>query len=116
MEHAESMYWLADALVPLTNRFGDELALWRDENLVHWSYDGHAAIVELCPGGALEATFVERPSTDQVTGSPAVAVYRGQSPYRLSPEGCSHMVSDMIAFFSGTREPRFTFVSAYATE
>jgi hypothetical protein len=40
-------------------------------------------------------------------------VYRARSrSYRLTREGSSHMVADMIAFFSGIREPRFTFVNA----
>jgi hypothetical protein len=32
--------------------------------------------------------------------------------YQLTVDGCRSMVSDMSAFFSGEREPFFTFVEA----
>jgi hypothetical protein len=31
----------------------------------------------------------------------------------LTPEGSEAMVADMMAFFSGVREPQFCFVNAY---
>jgi hypothetical protein len=113
MLDSESLRWMADLGDTLTSTFGDGITLARHGNAVQWSYAGQSAVVELRPGGALEATFVARPVLDGVTSSAVAGVYRNTgSRYRLSPEGCSRMVSDMVDFFQGTREPRFTFVNA----
>jgi hypothetical protein len=104
----------AAATAPLTQQFGDRLTLWREGNRVQWSCEGRSAIVELQGDGALDATFVDAPAIDEVTGEHVVAIYRRSSAiaYRLTADGCGRMVDDLAAFFSGTREPRFTFVAA----
>lgn len=112
----ESVRWLAEAITPLTSKFGDRLSLFRDGERVQWTFEGQAAIVELRSEGALEATFVDRPTVDAVSGTAAYAVYRNLGlGYALTAEGCRRMVSDMVDFFSGVREPRFAFVDARAT-
>jgi hypothetical protein len=107
---------LSAATAPLTQLFGDRLTLWREDNRVQWSCDGQAVLVELNADGELDATFVDAPTTDAVSGEPAVAVYRRRSgiAYRMTADGASRMVADMTEFFSGVREPRFTFVAAEA--
>jgi hypothetical protein len=104
---------MADLGSTLTTTFGEGVTLARYGNSVQWSYAGQSAVVELRPGGTLEATFVARACLDGVTKAPVAGVYRNTgSRYRLSPEGCSRMVGDMVEFFQGVREPRFTFVNA----
>ncbi len=102
----------AAATAPLISNFGEDLTLWRDGNVVNWSYDQQSIVVELQAEGAVEATFVDRPGIDEITGAEASAVYRrsGDRSYRLTPNGCAAMVDDMMAFFSGDREPRFDFI------
>lgn len=108
----------AVATAPLTQKFGDRLTLWREGNRVQWSCEGRSAIVELQADGSLDATFVDSPAIDEVTGESVVAIYRRQSEiaYRLTADGCGRMVDDLMAFFSGTCEPRFTFVAAESLE
>jgi hypothetical protein len=105
---------LAATAAPLWANFGDDLTLWRDGDVVHWSYEGQTVTVEQQPDGAATASFVDAPSIDQVTGEPASAVYRrtANGRYHLTEESCRAMVADMIAFFSGDREPIFTFEGA----
>ena len=99
-------------MTPLWATYGDRLTILRDGNAVRWVYDGRSAVVAL-RGDVVEATFVDRPALDAVSASPAAPVYRGSEyGYALTPAGCSRMVADMVAFFEGTREPRFTFVGA----
>ena len=109
---------MAAATAPLISCFGDDLKLWRDGDVVHWSYDGQTVVVEQHPDGAIAATFVDTPVLDQVTRMPASAVYRRTADrrYALTADGCSAMVSDMTAFFSGEREPFFTFIGASLVE
>jgi hypothetical protein len=104
----------AAAAAPLFSNFGDDLTLWRDGNVVHWSYDGQTVIVAQQADGAATASFVDAPAMDHVSGSTASAVYRrtAERRYQLTAESCRAMVSDMIAFFSGEREPLFTFTGA----
>jgi hypothetical protein len=101
----------AAATAPLISNFGENLTLWRDGNLVHWSYEGQSIVVEMQFDGTLAATFIDRPGTDAITGDRVSAVYRriGDRPYRLTPGGATAMVGDMMAFFSGDREPLFAF-------
>jgi hypothetical protein len=114
MESQDSVRWLADSVSPLFNKFGDRLTLARERNCVQWSFEGHAAIVEFQPGDELFATFVAAPVIDAVSSRPVSAVYRPHHyHYRLTPEGSRRMVADMLAFFEGVREPRFSFVNAY---
>lgn len=105
---------LAAATAPLFANFGDDLTLWRDGNVVHWSYDGQTVIVSQADDGAATASFVDAPGLDQVSGAAASAIYRRSTDrrYHLTEESCRAMVSDMIAFFSGEREPLFTFTGA----
>jgi hypothetical protein len=105
---------LASATAPLLASFGDELTLWRDGNVVHWSYEGQTVIVAQQADGSVAASFVDVPSLDEISGSPASAVYRRAVArcYHLTVDGCRAMVGDMTSFFSGEREPFFTFVEA----
>jgi hypothetical protein len=113
VEHPDSLRWFADVVSPLASQFGDRLTLVRDGNRVQWTVDGQAAVMELGAGSEIAASFVDRPSVDLAGGRPAAAVYRGRrTSYGLDPDGCSVVVSDMLDFFSGTREPAFTFVDA----
>jgi hypothetical protein len=105
--------WLVEALAPLESAFGEQLHFSRDGAAALWSYEGHAAVVELDAGERIVARFVGPPEIDAVSGRPAAPVYVcGDRGYALTPAGCERMVADMMAFFSGTREPRFTFVAA----
>ena len=103
---------LAAAAAPLFSSFGDDLTLWRDGNVVHWAYEGQTVVVEQQADGAATASFVDVPSVDEISQSPASAIYRRRAErrYHLTEESCKAMVSDMMAFFSGEREPFFTFV------
>jgi hypothetical protein len=105
---------LASATAPLISSFGDELTLWRDGNVVHWSYDGQTVIVAQQADGAVAASFVDVPTVDAISGAQASAEYRRSIDrrYQLTLDGCRAMVADMTAFFSGEREPFFTFVGA----
>jgi len=102
---------LAAAAAPLFSNFGDDLTLWRDGNVVHWSYDGQTVIVAQQPDGGATASFIDAPGIDHVSGAAESAIYRrsGERRYQLTEESCRAMVGDMIAFFSGEREPLFTF-------
>jgi hypothetical protein len=111
---AHSATNLAAATAPLFSSFGDDLRLWRDGNVVHWSYDGQTVVVEQQSDGGARAMFVDAPATDEISQSQVSAIYRrsaGRS-YHLTEESCKAMVADIIAFFSGEREPFFTFVDA----
>ena len=112
--NAHSAVNLAAATAPLFSSFGGDLTLWRDGNVVHWSYEGQTVIVELQADGAATASFVDAPSVDEISQAPAAAIYRRTADrrYHLNEDSCRAMVSDMIAFFSGEREPFFTFFSA----
>lgn len=105
---------LAATTAPLFSNFGDDLTLWRDGNVVHWAYDGQTVIVAQETDGSATASFVDAPGLDQVSGAAASAVYRrtAERRYHLTEESCRSMVSDIIAFFSGEREPLFTFTGA----
>ena len=71
-------------------------------------------IVAQQPDGAATASFVDTPGLDAVSGTAASAVYRrtAERRYHLTDDSARAMVSDMIAFFSGEREPLFTFTGA----
>ncbi len=101
----------AAATAPLISNFGEHLTLWRDGNVVHWSYEGQSIVVELQHDGTVGATFIDRPGIDEISGAESAAVYHrpGDRAYRLTPVGCTAMVADMMAFFSGDREPHFRF-------
>jgi hypothetical protein len=106
------------ATAPLISKFGERLTLWRDGNRVQWSCDGQSAVIELQADGTLDATFLDRATIDEISGSYVLPVYRRHSgiAYRLSADGSSRMIEDMSAFFSGTRESLFDFVGATALE
>jgi hypothetical protein len=105
---------LAAATAPLFSSFGDSLTLWRDGNVVHWSYEGQTVIVAQQDDGAATASFVDAPGIDQVSGTSTSAIYRrtAERSYRFTEESTRAMVADMMAFFSGEREPFFTFTGA----
>ena len=104
----------AAATAPLWASFGDDLTLWRDGDVVHWSYDGQTVIVSQHADGGATASFVDAPMLDHVSGASVTAVYRRTTSrcYQFTAESCKAMVADMIAFFSGEREPLFTFTGA----
>src|ERR1700676_2192859 len=108
-----STWSLASAMASLTERFGDDLTLWRDGGTACWRYDGQSVLITADPDGTIEATFVDRPTLDAVSGNPAVAIYQRTAAggYTLTAEGGSRIADDMSAFFTGVREGRFTFVS-----
>ena len=113
MSYTAPASWLTDALAPLDDAFGTRLGFARDGSSACWSFDGHRAIVEQTAAGRIEARFMTAPEIDAVSGRPLAAVYtREAGGYPLSAAGCERMVADMMAFFSGIREPRFTFVDA----
>ena len=105
---------LAAATAPLFSSFGDNLTLWRDGNVVHWSYEGQTVIVAQQADGAATASFVDAPGVDAVSGAAISAIYRrtAERRYQMTADSCRAMVSDMMAFFSGEREPIFTFTGA----
>lgn len=109
----ESVRGLAESTAPLTAKFGDRLTLSRDGNVAQWSYSGQSALVELRADGTIEATYVGQAVVDAVSTELVSPVYcrRGGHVYRMTAEGCSRMVADIMEFFSGTREPGFTFVA-----
>jgi hypothetical protein len=111
---ATSSSSLAAATAPLFSSFGEDLTLWRDGNVVHWAYEGQTVIVAQQADGAATASFVDAPGIDAVNGSAAAAIYRrtAERRYQLTEESCRAMVADMMAFFSGEREPFFTFTGA----
>jgi hypothetical protein len=109
---------MAAVAAPLFSSFGDNLTLWRDGNAAHWSYDGQTVIVEQQADGSAKASFVDAPAHDEITHTPASAVYRRTADrcYHLTEDSCRAMVGDMMAFFSGEREPFFTFVAAHSLD
>jgi hypothetical protein len=106
--------WLSGVAAPLTAKFGSALTLSRTENTVCWDFEGQSAVVELTAAGTLRATFIDCESIDAVSATPAAAAYRGSSTYAVNASSCSRMIADMVDFFSGVREPKFTFVDAYS--
>jgi hypothetical protein len=113
MAYPAPTHWLVDALAPLGSTFGERLRFSRDGTVARWSYDGHAAIVELGRADRILARFVAPPAIDAISGQPSTPVYlREEHGYALTPAGCERMVADMVDFFSGIREPSFTFVAA----
>jgi hypothetical protein len=105
--------WLSKLAEPLTSKFGDGLTLCRDGDRVRWGFAGQSTIVELLPNGKMLATFVDREGIDAVSKRPAAGVYQTFASYALTPASCSRMVADMADFFSGVREPKFTFFDAF---
>ncbi len=115
MQSPVSGYSLADCMTPLAAKFGNRLVLQRDGAAARWTFEEQSVVVELCPSGSIAATFIERPFIDGVSAQSVSSVYRSQAAaYSPTHAGCTRMISDMVAFFSGAREPRFTFSDAYA--
>lgn len=103
---------VASAVSPfgeLTARFGERLAITREENVASWSLEGRTATVFAHRDGSLEAMFSDRAMLDATRSASVTAIYRPLRAYALGPIGCSQMVDDMVAFFNGIREPRFSF-------
>jgi hypothetical protein len=82
-------------------------------NMVCWGYDGQSAVIELMSEGSLRATFIDCERVEHVSASAAAAVYCALDAYALDPAGCRRMVADLVDFFSGMREPRFSFVDVH---
>ena len=103
--------WLAELTEPLVSKFGDRLIVRRYGGAVRWCYDGRSALVELLADGRLDATFLDLPTVDRISRSLAAPLYRPSGRgYTLSAEGCNRMAADLVDFFTGVREPHFTFV------
>jgi hypothetical protein len=109
---------LAAVTAPLFSNFGDDLTLWRDGNVVHWAYEGQIVIIAQEDDGAATASFLDAPVLDHISGAAAAAIYRrtAERRYQLNEDSARAMVGDMIAFFSGEREPIFTFIGASAVD
>ncbi|MGD1066914.1 MAG: hypothetical protein ABR975_08870 [Vulcanimicrobiaceae bacterium] len=105
-----------DVFAPLTS-FAHGLTLRREANVVQWTYAGQSAIITQRDNGTVSGTFVGQPAFEAVSGTVAAPAYLafGGATYSTTREGCVRMVDDMVAFFSGIREPRFAFVSALTT-
>jgi hypothetical protein len=113
MYYANPSRAFVDALGPLVSTFGERLGFSREGRQAQWSFDGHVVIVELAATDRIAAHFIAPAGTDIVSGRPSAAVYApDRRGYAMTNADCERMVADMIAFFSGTREPRFTFIAA----
>ena len=111
--YSQASQWLSELTQPLVSKFGDRLTIYREGNAVRWSYAGDSAIVEMRSGTAVAARFISRPSRQLASVEAVSAVYAAPDPmYPLTRSGVARMVDDLAEFFSGTREPRFTFVDA----
>jgi hypothetical protein len=108
----ESIGLFADAFEPLMS-FAHGLTLCRDGDVVQWSFAGQSAIVAPRDGGVVGATFIGEPAHEVISGGLAAPAYcaKGSATYPLTRDGCTRMVADMVAFFGGTREPRFDFIT-----
>ena len=106
---------LLDLTVSLYRALGPSVVLRREAQGASWTFDGLSAFVEMQSGG-IAARFVDRPAIDAVSSSRAAAVYCVPELYALNAAGCERMVCDLLAFFCGTREPRFRFSGAEAFE
>jgi hypothetical protein len=109
-----SATWLSGIVAPLAEKFGSDITVSRAGNMVCWGYDGQSAVLEMTTDGTLCATFIDSETTDIVSASPVAAAYRTGSSYALTRAGCGRMVTDLVDFFSGVREPKFRFIDAYA--
>lgn len=109
-----SSAWLSNVAEPLTSKFGGDLTVCRDGNAVRWGFAGQSALVEMLSDGQMHAIFIDRESVDSVSRRPAAAVYRARVSYALTEASCGRMVTDMVDFFSGMREPKFRFVDAHS--
>ena len=117
MPQTAPAHWLAEAFAPLGETFGERVRFSRDGAVAHWSYADHAAIVELSGADRIMARFVAPPAIDAISGRPVAPVYlRHAYGYALTQAGCERMVADMVAFFTGIREPRFIFVATQAND
>ncbi len=100
------------AFFELHARFGTRFGVRRESDGVWWTYDGLA--VGVAPVGDLgveiEARFVERPTRDRASTEAVAPTYVTARRYRLTSRDASAFASDVVAFFSGIREPRFAFV------
>jgi hypothetical protein len=106
-------YPAADPFRALSSTFGAQLRFTRTGSVARWTFNGHLAEVELESGDRVVARFVAPSTNDAVSGRRAAAVYaRDERGYALTPAGSERMVADIIAFFSGSREPAFRFVAA----
>ncbi len=113
MSYANLGQTFAATFSPLVSTFGERLSFSREGQQAQWSFDGHVVVVELAATDWIAAQFIAPAGTDVVSGRPSAAVYASdRCGYAMTNADCERMVADMIAFFSGTREPRFTFVAA----
>lgn len=114
MNSSPSTAWLSGIAAPLAAKFGDDLTVSRSGNVVCWGYGGQSVVIELGPNGKMCATFIDAQGIDLVSSTPAAAAYRARPVYELTRASCTRMIADLADFFSGVREPRFTFIDAYS--
>jgi hypothetical protein len=116
MQTPQNVRW-ADVMAPLTQNFGDRLAIFRERDRVMWTLDEQSVVVDIRAPHTIGAIFVDRPATDAVSSLLAAGIYHASgADYQLTAEGATRLVDDMVAFFSGVREPRFAFVTAHILE
>ena len=117
MARPDAGAWLAALAEPLVANFDSRLSVRRDGHVVRWCCDGRSVLVELRPDGELDATFIDLPAVERVSSASAAPLYRSSGRgYSLNVEGCRRMASDLVDFFGGVREPRFTFVGTSSFE
>ena len=96
----------------LGRHFGSELTLARTGDRARFAYDGQAAVVECTTAGTVRVTFEDRPARDRGLAREWIARYRtAGADYSLADGGCERLARDVADFFSGVREPQFTFTS-----
>lgn len=100
---------LSTLFEPLTAAFGPGVTMRRDGNSVRWSFAGLAAFVEAEDESTIRATFEGDVARDGASHTAVAPIYRAQRAYAFSGDGASLLAADLVAFFSGTREPYFVF-------
>lgn len=100
---------IAAAFAPLRQTFGSRLTMKRDGGTMRWCVDGLETVVELRGSDSVCVRFFEGGLRDAVLGDSVAPRFATASEYRLTAEGAKRLATDMLAFFGGTREPRFRF-------
>lgn len=101
---------VAAAFAPLHETLGSRLTIVRDRGVVRWCFDGLEAVVESTGPESVGVIFRASGLRDAVMDGTIAPQYRSDATYRLTSDGAKRLAGDVLAFFSGTREPRFRFV------
>ena len=105
--------FLSEFAASLFDTFGEGLTFVREGERVRWCYADTSAVVEQRSEHAVAAMFLDAPAPDAASPDRVYAVYAPRNAtYSLTERGVRCMIDDLAAFFSGVREPRFTFVDA----